>query len=145
AAVEHRFHMDVNALYAVLGVLLVASPALFIVGRRIGSRTEHERQVAAKSTAEETGKRILGEAEREAENLRKSAIVAGKEELIKLRETFEGEVRGRRVEVEKEEKRLVERESTLERKLDVLENRDKDLSRRASDFGRREKLVFERE
>jgi ribonuclease Y len=137
--------MSEYALLAALGVSVVALPALFFVGRRTGMGAERARQAAAKATAEETGKRILGEAEREAENLRKSAIVAGKEELIKLRETFEGEVRGRRVEVEKEEKRLVERESTLERKLDVLENRDKDLSRRASDFGRREKLVFERE
>ena len=137
--------MNEFALLAALGVSVVALPALFFVGRRTGTGAERARQAASKATAEETSKRIVGEAEREAENLRKSAIVSGKEELIKLRETHEGEIRGRRGEVVKEEKRLVERESTLERKLDVLEQRDKDLSRRASDFGRREKLVFERE
>ena len=137
--------MNGTVLYAVLGVLAAAVPAFFILGRRTGVGAEHQRQLAAKATAEETAKRIVGDAERESENLRKSAVVAGKEELIKLRETFEGEIRGRRTEVEKEEKRLGERESTLDRKFDVLDQRDKDLSRRASDFGRREKIVADRE
>jgi ribonuclease Y len=120
-------------------------PALFFIGRRSGASSAIKRQQAAKATAEETAKRIIAEAEREAETLRKSAVVAGKEELIKLRESFEAEVRGRRGDVEREEKRIVERETTLDRKYDVLEQRDKDLSRRASEFGRREKFVGERE
>jgi ribonuclease Y len=137
--------MDVTAILAALGVLIVAAPAFFVYGRNTGSKTERERQAAAKATAEETSKRILSEAERDAENLRKSALVSGKEELIKLRENFEVEVRGRREEVEREERRLSERETVLDRKFELLEQRDKELGRRASDFGRREKAVGERE
>jgi len=117
----------------------------FIFGRNTGSRTERERQAAAKATAEETSKRILAEAERDAEATRKSALVSGKEEVIRLRENFEMEVRGRREEVEREERRLSERETVLDRKFELLEQRDKELGRRASDFGRREKAVGERE
>jgi ribonuclease Y len=141
--------MDVTAVVAALGVLVVASPAFFIFGRQLGRRTgvreEHDRQAAARSTAEETSKRILGDAERDAENLRKSAVVTGKEELIKLRENFENEVRGRRQEVEREERRVSERETVLDRKYEMIEQRDKDLTRRADDFGRREKQVSDRE
>ncbi|HJQ20998.1 MAG TPA: ribonuclease Y [Gemmatimonadaceae bacterium] len=137
--------MNSTALLAALGILVLASPAFFIFGRRLGVTSERRRQQAAKAGAEETAKRIVTDAEREAETVRKSAVVAGKEELIKLRESFESEVRGRRGEVEREEKRLVEREGTLDRKFDVLDQRDKDLSRRASEFGRREKQVIERE
>jgi ribonuclease Y len=138
--------MSNTLLLAGLGVVvLVALPALFFLGRRTGASSEVRRLAAAKGTAEETSKRIISDAEREAENLRKSAVVAGKEELIKLRETFELEVRGRRTEVEREEKRIVEREGTLDKKFDVLDQRDKDVSRRASEFGRREKLVTDRE
>jgi ribonucrease Y len=137
--------MNSTLLLAGLGVAILALPALFFLGRRSGISSEVSRLAAAKSTVEETSRRLLAEAEREAENLRKSAVVAGKEELIKLRETFETEVRGRRVEVEREEKRVVEREGTLDRKFDVLDQRDKEISRRASEFGRREKLVAERE
>src|SRR5439155_1112173 len=85
------------------------------------------------------------EAEREAENVLKTVVVAGKEEMIKLRETFEKEIRSRRAEVEREERRVGERESVLDRKFDTLDSKDKDLGRRMSDFGRREKAVLERE
>jgi ribonuclease Y len=138
--------MNANVIAAVLGVLLlVASPALFIFGRKTGTKSERDRQAAAKATAEETVKRILADAQKEADNLRKSAVVSGKEELIKLRENFEVEVRGRREEVEREERRLTERENVLDRKFDLLEQRDKEFAKRASDFGRREKSVSERE
>jgi ribonucrease Y len=132
-------------LAAALGVVIIASAAFFFLGRRIGVSSEVKRLVATKSTAEETAKRIISDGEREAENLRKSAIVSGKEELIRLREKFESEVRGRREEVEREERRIAERETVLDRKSDLLEQRDRDLGRRASEFGRREKTVLQRE
>src|SRR3954466_5383637 len=132
-------------LAAALGAVILASAAFFFLGRRVGRTAEVKRLVAAKSTAEETAKRIVTESEREAENLRKSAVVAGKEELIRLREKFESEVRGRREEVEREERRITERENVLDRKSDVLEQRDRELGRRASEFGRREKTVVQRE
>jgi ribonuclease Y len=137
--------MDVSTLVAALGVLILAGPAFFVAGRRAGAAAELRRQTTAKSTAEDTAKRLVGEAEREAETLRKSAVVAGKEEVIRLREAFEGEARLRRDEIEREERRLADRETTLDRKFDVLDQRDKDLSRRASEFGRREKTVSQRE
>jgi ribonucrease Y len=137
--------MDATAIIAALGVLVIASPAFFMLGRRTGAAAELRRQAAAKATAEETAKKIIGEAERESETLRKSAIVSGKEETIKLRETFEAEARSRREEIEREERRLVERDVTLDRKFEMLDQRDKELGRRASDFGRREKSVAQRE
>jgi len=145
AAVEHRFHMDANVIIAALGVLVVASPAFFIVGKKNGVSSERARQSAAKATAEESAKKILADADRESENLRKAAVVTGKEELIKLRENFEVEVRGRREEVERDERRMSERENVLDRKFELLEQRDKDLGKRASDFGRREKTITDRE
>jgi ribonucrease Y len=137
--------MDVSTLVAALGVVILAGPAFFIAGRRNGTTAELRRQATSKSTAEETANRLVGEAEREAETLRKGAVVSGKEEVIRLREAFEGEARSRRDEIEREERRLADRESTLDRKFEVLDQRDKDVSRRASEFGRREKAVVQRE
>jgi ribonuclease Y len=138
--------MDPTLLAAALGALtIVASAAFFVLGRRTGGRQEFTRQATAKATAEETSKRIVGDAEREADSLRKSAVIAGKEELIKLREAWEVEARHRREEVEREERRVDDRESQVEKKLDVLEQRDRDIGRRASELGRREKSITERE
>ena len=141
--------MDQMAFVAVLGVLVIALPAIFFVGRRagvgLGQQTELERQRAAKASSDEIAKRIVEEAEREAETLRKTAVLSGKEELIKLREAAELELRSRRSSVEAEERRVGERESALERRAEAVEQRDRDVGRRASDFGRREKAMQSRE
>ena len=133
-------------IYAALGAtFLVAGAVFFFLGRRLGRAAEFNRQAASKSTAEESAKRIVSDAERESDNLRKSAVVAGKEEVIRLREGWEQEVRKRRDEIEREEKRLQEKESQLDRKFEVLDQRDKDVSRRASELGRKEKTVADRQ
>jgi ribonuclease Y len=141
---------DISSL-AFAGVLACALAAViaFLAGRRTGQTKgiaqEIERQRAAKATAEETAQRILTEAQRDAESQRKSALVSGKEELIKLREDWETEARRRRDEVEREERRVQDRESQLDRKVDTLEARDKEVGKRASEIGRREKTVADRE
>ena len=138
--------MNATALSAVFGVLLVlASAAFFFFGRKAGRTAERAAQSLSKSTAEQTATRIVGEAEREAESLKKSALISGKEELIKLRENWEVEARRRREEVEREEKRVQDRETTLDRKFDVIEQREKDVGRRGSELGRKEKTIAERE
>ncbi|HEU4721443.1 MAG TPA: ribonuclease Y [Gemmatimonadaceae bacterium] len=119
------------------------------MGRRTGvaagQQAELERQRASKASSDEIAKRIVEEAEREAETLRKTAVLSGKEELIKLREAAEQELRTRRSSVEAEERRVGERESALERRAEAVEQRDRDVGRRASDFGRREKAMQTRE
>jgi ribonuclease Y len=136
---------DPGLLAAVGGVALVAIAAFFFLGRTMGRAAQQAAYLAAKSTAEETAKRILGEAERDAEAMRKAAVVSGKEETIRLREQWEGEASKRRDEIERGERRVQERESALDRKFDLLEQREKELGRKASDIGRREKLLADRE
>jgi ribonuclease Y len=141
--------MNSLAIIAALGAFIVASPAFFFFGRRsgvgIGRQTELERQTIAKATAEQTSARMIAEAEREIDTMRKSAIVSGKEEAMRLRELAENELRGRRSSVEQEERRISEREGALDRKSELVEQRDREIARRASDFGRREKLLQTRE
>jgi ribonuclease Y len=129
-----------------LGVLGVAgSTVAFVVGRRTGKETEVRARKAAGDTAEQLVKRIIGDAEREAEGLRKQSVLAGKEEAMRAREEWEAEARRRREEVEREEKRLQEREVVLDRKFELVETRDKDVGKRASDLGRKEKSVEEKQ
>jgi ribonucrease Y len=140
--------MTVNPTVAAVGALVLLAVAVVVgvfLGRGQGRNAELARQRAAQATAEESAKRIVGDAQREAETLRKSAIVSGKEELIKSREEWEAEVRRRREELEREERRLDERESTLDRKYEVIEQRDRELGKRASELGRREKQVADKQ
>src|SRR6478672_597114 len=140
-------HMTNTALYAAAGIaaLILASAAFLYLGLKLGAKREVERQQRSKSTAEETAKRITSEAEREAESLRKTAVLTGKEELIKLREDWETEARGRREEIEKEERKVSDREGILNRKYDMLEQRERETTRRSDDLGKRDQALSERE
>ena len=129
-----------------LGVLGSAGSAFaFSVGKKSGKKAEVEARKAAGDTAEQLVKRIVGDAEREADGLRKQAVLAGKEEAMRSREEWESEARRRREEVASEEKRVQERESTLDKKFEMVESRDKEIGRRASEVGRREKTLEEKQ
>ena len=126
-------------------LFVIASAVFFFVGKRFGGRTELKRQAQAHTTAEETAKRLVGDAQREAESVRKTAVLSGKEELIRLREEWELEVRGRREEVEREERRVTDGEGQLNRKYDLLEQRERDTTRRTESLGARESTLTARE
>ncbi len=135
--------LSLAALIGAVGV--VVAVIAFVVGRRSGRAIEFNAQQRAKATAEETAARVLEEARREAETIRKGAVVAGKEELLQLRETHEQELRGRRVDVEREEKRVTEREAQIDRARESLESREQELQRRGKELGQREQATTARE
>jgi ribonuclease Y len=130
---------------AIGAALLGALPVAFVLGRRAGRTAEEIARRAAGEAAEQVAKRIVSEAERDADSAKKQALLSGKEELMKVRESWEVEARRRREEVEREEKRVVERESQLDKKVDLVDGKERDLSRRASELGRREKLLEDRQ
>jgi ribonuclease Y len=139
--------MTNTAWLSAAGILLfvIAGAVFFFVGRKLGGNRELRRQQQARATAEETAKRIVGDAEREAESLRKTGILSGKEELLKLREEWEVEARSRREEVEREERKVDEKEGQLNRKYDLLEQRERETTRRIETLGNREKTLADRE
>ena len=138
--------MDFTAILAAGAILvLVAGCGLFfVIGRKAGTKGEGERQNAAGTSAEQTAKRIVGDAERDAQSLRKTAVLEGKEELIRLREEWEAEARKRREDVEGDERRLQERTGIIERKADALEQRERDIKRSAAEVATRESSLGER-
>ncbi|MFN5583182.1 ribonuclease Y [Gemmatimonas sp.] len=135
--------LSLAALISAVGV--VVAGVAFFVGRQSGRAIELSAQQRAKATAEETAARVVDEARREAETIRKGAVVAGKEELLLLRETHEQELRGRRADVEREEKRVTERETQIDRARESLEAREQELQRRGKELGQRELASTARE
>ena len=81
-------------------------------------------------SAEEEAKRLLQEAEKDAESLKREALVEAKEEIHKLRSDAEREARERRSELQQLERRLMQKEESLDRKSDALERRDNALQQR---------------
>ncbi len=139
--------MDYTAIAAAGAVLLLvaASAAFFVIGRSAGTKGERTRQLAAGATAEQTAQRIVGDAERDAESLRKTAILAGKEELIRLREEWEAEARRRREDLERDERRVQERTTSIERKVELVDHREKDIALHVAEVAKRETRLTDRQ
>ncbi len=68
------------------------------------------------------------------ETTKKELLIEAKEEVHKLRSEFERESRERRNELQKIERRLIQKEETLDRKADNLEKKEEKLSRKLVDL-----------
>ena len=82
------------------------------------------RKVIAESkiaNAEELAKKLISDAEKEAETRKKELLLEAKEEIHRLRSEFDRETRERRNELQKTERRLIQKEETLDKKLEALE------------------------
>jgi ribonucrease Y len=97
---------------------LAAAVALWAVS---GSRLRRAEQARA---------RLLGDAEREAETLRRESQIEAREESVKLRGEIEAEIRDRRSQVVKLEERVLQREEEVESKLTELTRREQGIADR---------------
>jgi ribonuclease Y len=93
-----------------MGTELVAALVALVVGLGIGWFLERQIRGAAYQKREE----ILSQAQRDADNIRKSQELAGKEELLARREELEKELNHTRDEQREQERRLDRREATLD-------------------------------
>ena len=74
--------------------------------------------------------RILADAQREAEALRREAQVDAREQAVQLRSEIESEVQGRRIQIVKIEERVLQKETEVDAKLTELERREQGLGDR---------------
>jgi ribonuclease Y len=85
-------------------------------------------------SAEEAARRILEQATKDAEANKREAIVEAKDEAFRLKREAEQELREQRVEVQRLERRLVQREEHLDRKTEAVENRDRALAEKEQEL-----------
>ena len=84
-------------------------------------------------SAEEEAKRIVVDAEKQAETKKKEALIEAKEEIIKQRNEAEREMKERRSEISKTERRLVQKEENLDKKSETLEKKNEQLDKKLKD------------
>lgn len=93
-------------------------------------------------------KKLIEEAEKDAETSKKEILLEAKEEVHRLRNEFERESRERRNELQKVERRLIQKEETLDKKSEVLEQKDEKLNKKIKELEEQEQeiqLLYERE
>ncbi len=95
--------------------------------------------------AKQSSALILEEAKREAEALKKEALLEAKDEAHQLRTEAESDIRERRMELQKQENRLVQREENLDRKDDALNKREVGLERKEDALTERQQHIEQME
>ena len=124
-------------MYSLLNILMVATVGLIagLIGYTFYGMKERSRQKRAQTDAGDEASRILSSAEKEAENLRTTAVLNGKEEVLGLREAWKEEEQRHRQTIAETEKQLAERSSGLDSRFNALnkkesqqDSREKDLS-----------------
>ena len=84
--------------------------------------------------AEDSVKKLIEDAQKRAEVIRKETVLEAQEEVHRLRNEFEREIRERRNETIKLEKRIVQRDEALDRKLDNVEKKEEQLNKRTKEI-----------
>ncbi len=80
--------------------------------------------------AEDSVKKLLAEAQKKAEAVKKETVLEAKEEIHNLRSEFEKESKERRNEIQRVERRLVQREEMLDKKVAGVEVKEEQVSKR---------------
>ncbi|MBO0602030.1 ribonuclease Y [Sporosarcina sp. E16_3] len=123
-------------IFALLGLLVGVAVTYFF-----NKKVNDSKVTGAKFTAEQ----IVEEAKREADALKKEALLEAKDETHKLRIEAESEIRERRAELQKQESRLLQREENHDRKDEALNKRDAGLERKEEALTGRQQHVEQME
>ncbi len=103
----------------------MASVAIGVIAGFLGRKFLAEAKLA---TAEANAKKLISDADREAENIKREAQVEAKDTVHTMRTEAERELKSRRSDMQRLERRLRQREETLETKESEIDKRDKKIA-----------------
>ncbi len=122
--------------YAYL-LIVVAAGVGFFVGNYLREKMNKNKL----ETAQATAARLVEEAIKEGEAIKKEKIVEAKDEIYNSKKEFEKEVRDRRNELSVSEKRLIQKEEALDKKQQSLDKRDELTTKKLKEIEAKEEKV----
>ena len=112
------------------GIAVVLSVLGFFIGMSYRRKSDDKTIGSAKEEA----KRILSDAMKTAETKKKELLVEAKDEVLRLRQENDKELRERRSDIQRQEHRLQQKEENLDKKIDNLEIKEEKLQKRAKEI-----------
>ncbi len=131
--------MDSLIIYIILvaASALVASLITYFILRKVGGDTI--------AKAKDVARDIVEDAKKEAEIKKKEALLEAKDEVYKAKVNLERDIQSKRGELNRLEKRLVDKESNLDRKVDILNKKERETGNLERNLAHREKGIDIRE
>ena len=123
-------------ILVILAALIVGSALGWIAKQRL-SRKKLE-------SCENLSARIIDEAKKEAETIKKEAILQAKENLLKVKSEFERDTRDRKMELDALERRIRSKEENLDRRADTLSQKEAGMENREKSILHKESQLNEK-
>jgi len=133
-----------SVIIAVIVTLVLAVPITYLV------TVAYRKKIAEQKigSAEEKAREIIDEAVKSAETKKRETLLEVKEETIKSKNDLDKEIRERRAEIQRNERRIVQKEENLDKKMEAIEKREAGFIAREEELNRQkaeiEKLSEER-
>ena len=109
-----------ETIIAIVVTLLVVAPVTFLLTSNYRQKV-YEAKVGS---AEEKARQIIDDAVKAAEAKKREALLEVKEETIRSKGEIDKEIKERRAELQRSERRIAQKEESIERKMDAIETRE---------------------
>lgn len=123
--------------------IVITGVVAVLIGLLIGYFIRKNISEAKVGQAETIARDIVDKANRDSETIKKEKLLEAKEEIHRLRTEGEKENKERRNEVQKYEKRVLQKEETLDRKIQSLEQKETNLQRKTEAVNKKESEIEE--
>jgi len=114
-------------------IAIIAGVAAFVVGLVGGFLIRKYMAEAKIRSAEEEARRIIDEAEKTSDNKKRELLLEAKDEIFSMRSEAEKEIKNRRNELQRLERRLLQREEQMDNRANNLDKREKALSNKENE------------
>ena len=123
----------------VLKIVLAVVAALAVGAASFYGGVLYRKKVAEAriGSAEDEAKRIVNDAIKSAEQKRKEVVLEAKDEIFKMRNESDRELRERRNEVQRQENRIIQKEENLDRKITQYEADEAKQQKRVSELNKK--------
>src|SRR5437016_7495640 len=140
ARAEGDITMTTTLILALLIGIALGAGVLALV-----DRLRRRRVAELETSAHATAARIVEEARKEGEAVRKEAQLHAKDVMIQAKADWEREARDQRHELQTLEKRILQKEEGIDRKIEALAQRESELAKRDDGLRKLERALEERQ
>ena len=125
----------------IVAAAIIAAVVGLAIGIVAGYFTRKNISEAKIGEADSLAKNIIDQANKDAETMKKEKLLEAKEEIHKFRSDAEKENRERRSELQKYERRVIQKEESLDRKQQSIESKESNLNQKLRAVDEKQKEV----
>lgn len=126
-----------TAVISVVVALIIAIPVTSVV------TSSYQKKAAAKTigTAEDKAREIIDEALKTAESKKREGLLEVKEESIRTKNELDKEIKERRAEVQRYERRIQQKEENIDKKSDAIEKKEASLAAKEEELTKQKEKI----